>query len=55
MLLIAVGLWALPIIVAGVRNHPQIGPIIILDILLGWTGIGWIIALAMSLSKIEQR
>jgi hypothetical protein len=43
-------LYGLPIIVAGMRNHPQAGPIAIINIFLGWTFIGWVIALAWSAS-----
>jgi len=31
------------------RNHPQKNPILIVNIFLGWTLIGWVAALAWSL------
>jgi hypothetical protein len=43
-----------PTVVAGARSHPQIGPIIVINLLLGWTFIGWVIALAMSVSAIKR-
>lgn len=43
--------YFLPAIIAVLRGHPQTGPIAIITIFLGWTGIGWIIALAWSASK----
>ena len=49
--LAVLGLWLLPIIIASHRHHRQIGPIVIVTLLLGWSGIGWIVALAWSLSS----
>jgi Superinfection immunity protein len=42
--------WA-PTIVVLLRKHPAPGPTIVVNSLLGWTGIGWIVALAMSLGR----
>jgi vacuolar-type H+-ATPase subunit I/STV1 len=44
-------LWALywlPVIVAAARYRRSSGPIFIITLFLGWTIIGWIIALAMA-------
>jgi len=49
--LMLLGLWLAPIIIADRRHHRQIGPIVIVTLLLGWSGIGWIVALAWSLSS----
>ncbi|HYJ44069.1 MAG TPA: superinfection immunity protein [Xanthobacteraceae bacterium] len=43
-------LYFLPTIVALDRRHQQRWPIVILNALLGWTLIGWIVALAWSAS-----
>jgi len=48
---LAFALWLAPIIIANLRHHRQIGPIVIVTLLLGWTVIGWIVALAWSLSS----
>ena len=53
-LLMLVGMFAAywaPTIVVLVRKHTAPGPTIVVNALLGWTGIGWIVALAMSLGK----
>lgn len=38
--------YLLPIIVAAFRRHPRQRAIVRLNLLLGWTGIGWLYALA---------
>lgn len=43
-----------PTVVAAARSHPQVGSIIVINLLLGWTFIGWVIALAMSVSAIKR-
>jgi hypothetical protein len=42
---VVVVLSLIPGIVASVRHHPNAGAIFATAILLGWTGIGWIVAL----------
>jgi hypothetical protein len=39
-----------PAIIAAARHHHNLGSIIVINLLLGWTFIGWIVALAMSVS-----
>ena len=39
-----------PTIVARHRNHPSSGGILALNLFLGWTLIGWVVALAWSLN-----
>ncbi len=56
-LLAAAALGALfyfvPTAVALLRGHPKIGPITIVNLLLGWTLAGWAVALAWALSAQE--
>jgi hypothetical protein len=40
--------YVLPTIIAGSRNIPNAGAVAVINILLGWTCLGWIVALAMS-------
>jgi Superinfection immunity protein len=42
-------LYLVPLVVGWVRRAPGLGAIAVIDILLGWTLIGWLIALAMAL------
>jgi Superinfection immunity protein len=45
---IAMSIYFLPAIIAGFRNHHNTAAILILNLLLGWTGIGWIASLVWS-------
>lgn len=47
VLLIA-GLYLLPTVVAAVRKVPNGGSVFVINLLLGWTLIGWVVALAMA-------
>ncbi|MGU9962208.1 MAG: superinfection immunity protein [Candidatus Puniceispirillales bacterium WSBS_2018_MAG_OTU23] len=42
-------LFFLPTIVASYREHKRTGGVILLNILVGWTGLGWILLLTYSL------
>jgi ABC-type branched-subunit amino acid transport system permease subunit len=42
--------YFLPTYTANKRNHPQKQPISIINLFLGWTLIGWVIALAWAYS-----
>jgi Superinfection immunity protein len=57
-LLLILGLFAmyfLPAIVASRRRHPQENAILLLNLFLGWTFIGWVIALVWSATAIPER
>jgi hypothetical protein len=48
--MLAVGLaYFIPSFIAGIRKHRKSGTICALNLLLGWTGIGWVIALIWAL------
>jgi ABC-type enterobactin transport system permease subunit len=50
----AVGLVLLfvPPLIASTRKHPQATPIFLTTVLLGWTGLFWVLALIWSCSAI---
>lgn len=48
-------LYFVPSLIAGQRKHPQRNSISAINIFLGWTLIGWVVALAMSLSHIKEK
>lgn len=54
MLLIIAAIYLLPAIIASSRNHINTGAIWILNIVLGWSGIGWIAALIWSFTNSEK-
>jgi len=45
------GVYFLPTLIAFLRRHKNKLAIFFLNILLGWTGIGWAIALVWSVTK----
>lgn len=49
VVLLIAAYWT-PTLIARFRSHRQVGPIFVVNLLLGWTAIGWIVALAMSVS-----
>lgn len=49
-LVLLVGLYLLPAVVAHDRDHPSTLGIAVLNVLLGWTFLGWVIALVWAFS-----
>lgn len=45
--------YLLPTSIAGWRHHPNGAPIFLLNLFLGWTVIGWIVALMWASSSPE--
>lgn len=43
-----VGLYFLPTIVAADRKVPNFGSVLVINLFLGWTLVGWVVALAMA-------
>ena len=50
ILLIVLAVYFLPVIIAYLRKHCDIIPIVILNIMFGWTFLGWLAALLWSLN-----
>ena len=51
--IILVGVYFIPALIATKRDHPQKSAILIINILLGWTFLGWVIALVWAILKQE--
>lgn len=47
-------LFFVPAILAFLRNHPRRWAILVLLFSLGWTGVGWLVALIWSLSATRR-
>ncbi len=47
-------LFFLPAVIAFPRGHPRRWAIVILLLALGWTGVGWLVALIWSLSAARR-
>lgn len=52
---LAVGSYFAPTIVAGLRQHHQLGPSAVINFFLGWTLIGWVVAMAMAASPTTPK
>ena len=52
--ILALIVYFLPGIIANYRNHHQQNAIIILNLLLGWTFLGWVIALVWSATAVQE-
>jgi hypothetical protein len=42
MVLFGLIIYLLPIVIGALRHKTNLTPLLLVDILLGWTGIGWI-------------
>jgi hypothetical protein len=51
ILLVLLGLYFIPTIIAVGREHKNCLAIFVLNLLLGWTFIGWVIALVWSFTN----
>ncbi|MDO5619423.1 superinfection immunity protein [Kocuria sp.] len=47
-------LYLLPSIIAFIRKAPNIGSIVVINVLLGWILVGWVVALAMAFSSRQE-
>ncbi len=50
---IAAAIYFAPLLVAFKRAHHQLGAIAVINVFLGWTILGWIVALAMACSAVR--
>lgn len=48
VLIVVIALYFIPTIVAGLRHVPNVGSVAVVNIFLGWTFIGWVVAMAMA-------
>lgn len=55
LVLVAIVLYFLPTVVAVKRDIPNKGTVMVLNIFLGWTFLGWIVALALSFGSKGQQ
>lgn len=53
--LFSLALYFVPTIIACYRNHARLPAIVALNIFLGWTFVGWVVALTWSLAGAKRR
>ncbi|RJP29195.1 MAG: superinfection immunity protein [Candidatus Omnitrophota bacterium] len=51
LIILAIVLYFLPTLVAVLRNHKNKLAVFLLNFLLGWTGLGWVVSLIWSVMK----
>ena len=52
--LVGIFLYFLPSAIAGSRRHPNSTSIFVLNLLLGWTFVGWVVAIVWAFSAISR-
>jgi len=45
-------LYLIPTIIAVIRQVPNMGSVIVINVFLGWTFIGWVVAVAMAARSV---
>jgi hypothetical protein len=53
-ILISVAAYGIPTWIALIRRVPGIASVVVVNVLLGWTFVGWVVALAMALRSPQQ-
>lgn len=48
-----VALYLIPVMVGVARHVPDLGAIAVINILLGWTFVGWVLALALAMRSVS--
>jgi 4-amino-4-deoxy-L-arabinose transferase-like glycosyltransferase len=51
LLLFLIGMYFLPSVIAGARQHRNSTAIAVLNIMLGWTVLGWVISLVWAFTN----
>ncbi len=54
LILLVLLIYFLPSIIASLRGHPNQMSVIVVNLFLGWTLVGWVVALAMSVSGFNK-
>ena len=54
-IVLALAAYWVPMIVALIRTPPHFGSAIVVNVFLGWTIIGWVVALAMACRSRPQQ
>ncbi len=55
LVLLSGALYLLPVLIGSIRGVPDLGSVAVINVLLGWTLIGWAAALALALRSARPR
>lgn len=47
--------YVAPMTIAFMRGHPNLASIFVVNVFLGWTFVGWVVAMAWSVSTFESK
>jgi putative effector of murein hydrolase LrgA (UPF0299 family) len=53
-LIVILAIYFVPTIVASARHHRQMNSIVVLNTFLGWTFVGWVVALIWAVSAFDK-
>jgi hypothetical protein len=48
LIVLFIAFYFVPILVATIRKVPNIGSVAVINVFLGWTLVGWVVALSMA-------
>jgi hypothetical protein len=54
LILLSIAAYLLPTIIAVARKVPNVGSVAVINILLGWSFVGWVVALSMAARSRAQ-
>jgi hypothetical protein len=54
LLLLLFAPYFLPSLIAGIRHHHNTGAVFVLNLLLGWTLVGWVAAMVWAHTRVRQ-
>ena len=52
--LVVGAIYFIPTIIAAVGKHPLVAPVVVLNVFLGWTFVGWVVALALAVWPMQR-
>lgn len=55
LIALLIGVYFIPSMVAADRKVSSVGSVVVINLFLGWTLIGWVVALAMAMRTPPQR
>ena len=55
MTAVFIALYFLPGFVAAMRGHHNVAAIVVLNLFLGWTLLGWVVALVWAMTVVREK